>query len=166
MANYGTAAGFRIYHAARDNPLPADAADDDYVTAKLLKASEWIDGRYRPGFGGLKVGGRDQVREWARSGAFDVYGYAISSDSVPTEVENATYEAALKEMNSPGVLAVDWTPTRYKSAAVVGAVSVTYATFNGVLDLQTHFAIVDQILSAILCSGQMSSPLSGPTARV
>jgi hypothetical protein len=69
-------------------------------------------------------------------------------------------------MNSPGVLAVDWTPARYKSASVVGAVSVTYATFNSVLDLQTHFAIVDQILSPILYSGQMSSPLSGPTTRV
>jgi hypothetical protein len=163
---YGTAAGFRIYHAARDNPLPADAADDDYVEAKLLKASEWIDGRYRCGFGGLKVGQRAQIRDWPRSAAFDIFGYSIASDVVPTEVENATYEAALKEMNSPGVLSVDYTPPRYKSATVVGAVSVTYNSFNGVLDLQTHFAIVDQILSPILTGMGLTSSLSGSVARV
>lgn len=163
---YGTAAGFRIYHGARDNTLPADAADDDYITARLLKASEWIDGRYRPGFGGSKVGQREQVREWPRSAAFDVYGYLIASDSVPTETENATYEAALKEMDSPGVLTVDYTPPRYKSASVVGAVAVTYNTFNGVLDLQTHFMIVDQILSPILTGRAVVSSLSGSVSRV
>jgi hypothetical protein len=163
---YGTAAGFRLYHAARDNAVPIEAADDDYVVSRLLKASEWIDGRYRTGFGGLKVGQRLQVRDWPRSGAYDTFGYSIASETVPTEVENATYEATLKEMSNPGVLSVDYTPPRYKSVSVTGAVSVTYASFAGVSDLQTHFAIVDQILSPILTGCGMVSPLSGSAQRV
>lgn len=165
MDFYGTADGLRAYCAQRDIDLPPDAAEDDFVNSKLLLASETLDGRYRPQFPGLKVGMRAQIREWPRNAAYDRYGYPVSNESVPLEIINATYELAIREMKSPGVLAADYTPNPYKSVSVDGAVSVQFATFNEAGDIQTQFVTVDQILSALLCD-LGSSPLSGSTCRV
>lgn len=162
---YGTAAGFRAYHIARGNDVPAEAADDETVEEWLLVSSEWLDARYQSSFPGLKVGMRDQVREWPRNSAFDIYGYAILSTSVPREVINATYEAALRESASPGSLSVDYTPSKYKRASVDGAVSVEFAGFNSAWDAQKQIPIVDQILYPILTGSGNVSALSGDVVR-
>lgn len=162
---YGTAAGFRVYHVARGNDVPAEAVDDDVVLEWLLVASEWLDGRYQASFPGLKVGMRAQLREWPRNSAFDIYCYAISSATVPREVENATYEAALRQGVEAGSLSVDYTPGKYKRAAVDGAVSVEYAAFNSAWDTQKQISIVDTILYPILTGNGNVSALSGSTVR-
>jgi hypothetical protein len=162
---YGTVTGFRTYHAARNNLVPGTATDD-VVTAALLVASEWMDARYLDVFGGTKMGMRDQVREWPRSGVVDHYGYAVSSLAVPREIENATYEIALKQISKPGVLAIDLAPGKYKAVAISGAVSVTYNQFNSAADLQIQFAIVDQIVSSLIgCTSTVVSPYSGDALR-
>lgn len=146
--NYGTVEGYRAYCIAR-NSLNSNEADDKIQSA-LLVASEWIDATYRASFPGLKVGLREQVREWPRTGAQDVYGYAISEKSIPVEIENATYEAAHREIASTGSLSVDYTPSKYKTASVNGAVSVEYRQFDAALESQTKIIIIDQILQPIL----------------
>lgn len=146
--NYGTVNGYRVYCSARNN-LHSNESDDKILSA-LLVASEWLDATYRASFPGLKVGLREQEREWPRTGATDVYGYAISENSVPTEVENATYEATHREIDNPGSLSVDYTPAKYKSASVQGAVSVEYRQFDSAMEAQTRINVVDQILSPVL----------------
>ena len=163
MPDYGTVAGFRAYHIARGRNT--DEWDDDEVEAAKLIASEWLDGRYRGQFPGLKVGQRAQVREWPRNGGVDRDGYAIPAGSVPAEVENATYEATLRQLATPGSLSVDWTPPKYKRASVDGAVSVEYAMFAGAADVQTRFIVIDDILATILTGCGDTSSLSGATAR-
>lgn len=155
--NYGTVSGYRVYCDAR-NSLNSNEADDK-IEAALLVASEWIDATYRASFPGLKVGMRAQVREWPRTGAQDIYGYEISQNSVPTEIENATYEAAHREIASPGSLSVDYTPAKYKSAQVDGAVSVEYRHFDSAAEAQVRIQIVDQILRPVLTGrlGMLSS---------
>lgn len=167
MADYGTNDGFRAYHTARGNPV-TQFADEAALTAARLVASEWVDGKYRTMFGGWKVGQRAQVREWPRSAASDRDGYPIPASSVPVEMENATYEAAYKQLTKPGALNKDWTPPKYKRASVDGAVSVEYVTFNSASDTQTRFAVIDAILQPILTATGASSfaALSGPSARV
>jgi hypothetical protein len=168
MSFYGTAAGFRVYHEARGRDVSgALFVDDDDVEASLLVAAEWLDGKYGSLFSGLKVGAREQVREWPRNGSIDRYGYAIAADVAPVEVINATYEAAYKDRITPGSLSVDWTPGKYKRVSIDGAVSVEYMQFNSVFDLQTRIAMVDQILAPIL-TGSLGgySGLSGAIARV
>lgn len=162
---YGTAAGFRAYHVARGNDVPAEAVDDDTVNEWLLVGSEWLDGRYQSSFPGLKVGMREQLREWPRYDAQDVYGYYIPSDAVPREMINATYEAALREGVSTGSLSVDYTPNKYKRAAVDGAVSVEFAGFNSAWDTQKQIPIIDQILYPILTGSGNVSALSGSVVR-
>lgn len=159
---YGTDAGFRTYHTARGSDVVAFT--DPAIAAARLVASEWLDSRYKRSFPGLKVGQRSQIREWPRTGAIDSNGYVIVSDSIPTEVENATYEAALRQLISPGSLSVDWTPNKYRRASVDGAVSVDYREFSSAAEVQTQFAIIDEILSVITCADD-SSPLSGGVCR-
>lgn len=163
MADYGTVAAFRTYHTARNRDVSSylDAAVE---SAKLI-ASEWIDARYRMSFDGRKVGMRDQVREWPRVGALDANGYVIAAALVPTEVENATYEATLKQLITVGSLSQDWTPTKYKRASVDGAVSVDFTSFSTVREVQTRFAVIDEILSPILTGRGDDAPFSGPAYR-
>lgn len=162
MDYYGTTAGFRAYHAARGNDVPAEAIDDDTVLEWLLVASEWLDARYA--FPGLKIGQREQVRDWPRHSAFDRYGYAIVG--IPREVENATYEIALRQGTVPGSLTLDYSPSKYKSVSIDGAISVTYANYSSAMDVQTHFGIVGQILAPILTSSGGGSAYSGAINRV
>lgn len=149
-AFYGTASGFRAYLTARGITLPADSGDDIVVNAKLVVGSEWLDARFRSMFPGRKTGGRSQEREWPRTGASDEEGYAIDSVTVPIEVEYATYEATLRDMNQPGILSTDYTPNKYKRAAVAGAVSVEYAAFNSGTEAQIQLQAVVDILSRLL----------------
>lgn len=163
MPDYGTLIGFTTYHTARGRDVSA-YIDADVEAAKLI-ASEWIDSRYRASFGGSKVGSRDQVREWPRTGAMDVHGYNIDSVSIPTEIENAAYEATLKHLTSVGSLSVDWVPPKYKRASVDGAVSVDFAMFDSASDAQIRFKIVDEILAPILTGSGSFASLSGSTYR-
>lgn len=160
---YGTVNGYKAYTTERNITRPSD--DDNIIQAALIVASEWLDAIYRSSFPGLKVGQRDQQREWPRTGAQDVYGYSIPSDSVPREIEYATYEASLREMTTPGCLSRDYTPPRYKQASVTGAVSVTYSSFDSVRDAQIKFQKIDEHLSTILRADR-DSGLVGSANRV
>lgn len=158
---YGTPAGYAAYHAARDNTVPARDALE--LEADLLVASEWIDARFRASFGGLKLSGRDQIREWERTSAYDIHGNLISG--VPREIEHATYEAAAIHGAAPGSLSVNFTPGKYKSASVEGAVSVEFASFASASDVQTDFARINEILTPILTGTGAGSSLSGTSMR-
>lgn len=162
---YGSIAGLMAYLLARGRDAPI-LSDDEYAAA-LLVASEWIDAVYGRAFPGYKVGMRSQVRQWPRAGAYDVNAYVIPSDSVPVEVENATYEAAVRHAETPGSLSQDFTPGKYKSAAISGAVSVTFADFQSASDARTEYVLINQILAPILTgNGGGLSSLSGRVERV
>lgn len=162
MPDYGTVAAFRAYHTARGRDTTA--YDDTEVEAAKLITSEWIDAKYRAGWPGLKLGQREQVRDWPRTGGFDVNGDSISSESVPTEVDDATYEGTLRELQTPGALSVDYTPSKYTRVSIDGAISVAYADRSAV-DVQTQFQVIDQILSPILTGYGAVSGLSGKVGR-
>lgn len=146
--HYGTGDGFRAYWTARGDTVNGVAVDAAVIPA-LVVASNWIDGAYFGEFGGLKVGQRAQLLEWPRSGVQDTYGYYIDSAVVPREVENATYEAALRQLQTPGVFFKDYTQSKYKAASVTGAVSVQYRDGNA-MDFQTQLPIVAAILHPLL----------------
>lgn len=158
---YGSLDGFKTYHTERGRTITSYS--DPTIAAKLIVASEWLDAKYRSSFRGTKIGGRSQAREWPRSGVIDVNDYVVASNTVPIEIEQATYEATLRELQSAGSLAVDYTPSKYKSAAVSGAVSVTYADRDG-HTAQTHFVQIDMILSALIHGGS-SNVLCGSSTR-
>lgn len=161
---YGTLAASKTYHAARTNPEWAAASDADLLAA-LLIASEWIDARYRSKFPGVQYAGRSQVRAWPRSGAVDVDGWSVDPLTVPPEIENATYEAALREIITPGSLSVDFNATKnIKSVSIDGALSVTYTGATDAYSAQIVIPAVDSALSKIL-TGYGASSIAGQSYR-
>ena len=160
---YGTIEGFKTYHSERGHSLPAIFADDDEIASALLVASEWLDSRFRSEFPGTKIGGREQEREWPRDKAHDIHGELLSG--VPREVEYSTYEAAAIQGANPGALSVNWTPGKYKSVSIDGAVSVVYASISSVFEAQTQFAIIDEILSMILTGAGAGASYVGQSVR-
>ena len=164
MPDYGTVAGFRTYHGDRGRTVDSGTYSDADVDAAKLIASEWIDGAYWSSFPGSKVSGRDQTREWPRTGVVDKDGYAVDDATVPPEIEYATYEATLRELQSAGALSKDYTPSKYRRVAISGSVSVDYEN-RQVTDIQTQFKIINEILAPILSRYASLSSLSGSTGR-
>jgi len=109
VATYGTIGDATSYYTARGTQAPWEAADDSVKTAKLQVATDWIDRHYGSKFPGSKVGGRSQVLQWPRVRAYDANGELIANDEIPVEVVNATYEAAYRELITPGSLSPDYT---------------------------------------------------------
>lgn len=168
---YGNPADCKQYALDHSMPVPASWATDDGVAADLLLASEFIDGRYGPQFSGTKSAGRSQVRMQPRYGQWDRDGYGIANPdglTLPREILFATYEAAWRSGTTPGSLIVDFTPSKYLSVRIEGALQVEYNAQNVAADIQTQFTKIDQILAPILTGlgiGSMSG-LSGYAKRV
>lgn len=160
MAYYGTADGFQAYHTARGRDASEYTTDETNVA--LLVASEWLDGAFGYRWPGYKVGDRQQqVRDWPRSWVQDREGYPVSAEFVPAEIENATYEAALRHLQDPTVLQVDYTPNRYKRVSIEGSVSAEYLSLTAE-QVQVQFPVIGQILAPILeGNGGVSSITSG-----
>lgn len=162
MSIYGTLAASKTYHTDRGNTAWAAGADAD-LTIALQRGTEFIDHQFV--FPGFKVDGRDQVREWPRFDVIDREGFGVSSLTVPIEVENATYEAALRELASPGSLTPDVTLTaQVKRQKVEGAVEVEFTGAAGIAAAMPVITIINGILAPIM--GGQQSGLSGLTNRV
>ncbi len=163
MSHYGTLAGANAYHTARGNTHWNGS--DAHKTAALVRATDYIDVTFRDQFPGEKTGLRTQEREWPREWATDVDGEAIGVNEIPIEVINATYEAALRELVTPGSLMPDITlGKQIKSASVDGAVSVEYAGTTGVQGMVPTVLAVGGILARIL-TGYARSSLAGTAVR-
>lgn len=164
MSIYGTLAASKTYHAARGNAAWTDGAEDEALEIALQRGTEFIDQRYS--FPGNKVGGRDQERQWPRYGVVDNEGYSVNAAIVPVEVESAAYEAALRELVSPGSLTPDVTLTsQVKREKVEGAVEVEYVGASGVDAARPVITIISGILAPIL-TGKQTSRLSGVSTRI
>ncbi len=166
---YGSVADSKAYFDARGvTGWDDDGTDDATLAAVLLRATEFIDGRYVGMFPGIKVGMRAQIREWPRSAAYDRDYYPIPPDEIPVEVIHATYEAALREKQSPGTLTPDIDfSARRESVRVEGAVSVTYSSLPMRAEVYRKIiTIVDQIISRVLTGQGNTSSLSGAARRV
>ena len=164
--SYGTLADSKTYHAARGNTAWA-AGSDPNLTIALLRGSEFIDFTYRGRFPGYKTLLRDQVREWPRNPAWDIELNSISSTTIPVEVEYASYEAALRELATPGILTPDIIPgEQIKRARVDGAVEVEYVGVVGVQGMRTMLTIIGGILAPVLTGTGTGSSLAGRSVRI
>lgn len=122
MAGYGTNEGFTDYATASGYTVPVGD-----IGAARQRGSTYIDGTYGDSFSGVPAGGVEQERAWPRIDA-TAYGSVLASDIVPVRVVNASYEAALIELQSPGSLsAVVSGSSLVKREKVEGAVEVEYA---------------------------------------
>lgn len=164
---YGSAAEFETYHEARGRTIPG-TWDGTYIEAALLVASEWIDGKYGDRFYGYPTGGYEQDRQWPRTLAYTNTWpvYVFATDQIPTEVKEATYEAAWREATTQGSLNVDFTPSKYNSISVDGAVYVNYNNSLDVTDVQKQIQVIELILKPLFDPKRNTSGLSGGSSRV
>ncbi|RZZ90601.1 DnaT-like ssDNA-binding protein [Pseudoxanthomonas winnipegensis] len=157
---YGTLQGADAYHLARGNAAWAAGAEAAR-TAALVRATDYIDGRYRyqlPSgiwqsmFTGVRTDGRAQPNEFPRTGAVDYDGNALPSDEVPVEVVNATYEAALRELTAPGSLSPDFVSSEQVTREKVGPIEVSYgsSTAAGAPPNRPVIPAIDEILAPLL----------------
>jgi hypothetical protein len=164
---YGSAAAFRSYFDARGSDIPG-TWDDPTVDAALLVASEWLDNIYGKMFSGWKTGGFDQDREWPRSTAWaNTYPtHFFQSTDIPDRIKSAAYEAAFRQLTTPGSLMVDYKPGKYRSVSVEGAIRVEYNTSLSATDIQTQIGVIDSLLWPLLTGeGAGMSTLSGGSTR-
>lgn len=154
---YGTLEGALAYHTARNNDAWLNAPDspdspDDYRYAALMRGSDYIDAVYGSRYPGSRTDGRAQDRPWPRKNATDQEGNEIADDEVPVEIEQATYEAALRELESPGSLLPDYIAAeRVRRERVEGAVEIEYSDkFQGAAGAIPVVSLIDGILEPLL----------------
>ena len=157
---YGSVAAADAYHLARANA--AWVGDEAAKQAALIRASAYIDGKYQSQnscgrweslFSGTKTGGRAQALQWPRTGASDTEGHAIPADEVPIEIEQAAYEAALREIALPGSLSPDYVAARSIKREKVGPLETEFAVSDassGAGSVRPVITIVDELLATLL----------------
>jgi hypothetical protein len=153
--SYGTLAEAYDYHAARGNSewtdTPASPADPDQEAA-LVRATSYIDGRYGSRFPGVKKNGRAQALAWPREDAIDNDGFDIEDDEVPSEVKKATFEAALRELASPGSLNPDVVMTDRVKSEKVDVIAIEYASSSSAEDSIPVVNAIDDLLAVLVGS--------------
>ena len=151
--SYASLATALTYHAAMGNAAWA-ASTDTLREPALRRATLWTDATYRNRWTGYRVNRRAQALDWPRFGVADWEGNAVDSATIPLEVVNATCEAALRELVTPGSLAPDYVASGQVASAAAGPVSVTFKTASGSATVQPILTVVDGILARLL--GQRS----------
>jgi hypothetical protein len=147
---YGTATASDNYHADRGNSAWAAATAANRLIARQ-RGTDYVDRSFRNRFPGLRTSDHTQIEEWPRTGAtYYRTGESISSSVVPVEIENATYEAALRELATPGILLPDYTPSKQVTQQTVGPITTKFAVAGAPSDAVPVVTQIAGILSGIL----------------
>ena len=163
MSNfYGTLAAADTYHSDRGNTTWTGT--DEAKNIALLRGSEYIDQAFRSSFPGYKTLLRSQLREWPRAWAVDIAGNSLDSTVVPVEAEKASYEAALRELVTPGSLLPDYAPGTQQKRVKVDVIEVEYSAPHGAASVLPIIAIIRGILAPIL-TGSGTSGVAGRAVR-
>ncbi|MCK2149528.1 hypothetical protein MYE70_10665 [Marinobacter alexandrii] len=155
MPGYGDDAGFQAYADANGYTVPAGT-----VAAARLRGSVYLDGHYYRRWPGQPTDGIDQERSWPRKGAVDRYGNAIPSSEVPQRVINASYEAALLEMKTPGFFSKTFTEAERKVLTQVQNIRWTVTgESKGDRANSLTSTVIDNILAPILVPNDLPAAL-------
>lgn len=148
------------YHVSVGNAAWA-ASTTPNKEAAIIRATAWIDAQFGTRFAGRKAQGRIQLLAWPRGWAMDSEGYPIAGDSIPAEVQNATAEAALRELASPGSLSPDLERGGAIKSVQAGSVAVEYMAGASA---KTTFTKIEGLLGPVLATGSASG-LCGKSVR-
>lgn len=147
--SYASLVEASAYHSARGNATWTGS--DTLKEAALIRATQWIDGRYGDLWPGIRWKLRGQALDWPRVEASDRDGTVLDYDTIPVEVLNATCEAALRELVTPGSLSPDVTPGTAKVLTEVKGIKWTplraSASAN---DMTLTITAVDRALAPLI----------------
>ncbi len=152
---------FKAYCDERGNDY-SDYTDDELNEA-IIRGNFFLSNSFN--WAGYRVQGRDQALAFPRSGLVDHEDYAVPSDEVPTELQQATAECALREAATVGALTPDYTPSERLEAVKVGPLNVKYDMSR--LDAESArpiMLIVRDLIGPFLTQGS-GSRLQGEVTR-
>lgn len=136
---------------------------DEQTEQALRRGTRWIDSTYGPRFVGQPTS-VTQALEWPRTGA-TWRGSTLPVDAIPSQVKNATSEAAWRELTTPGSLSPDYVAAERVVREKVGELEVQYSDkITSASDALPVISIIDGILAGLLTS--KGSILFGLVARV
>lgn len=133
---------YRTAMYATSGSEPVEAVD-----AALRRATRYIDANYA--FVGYPTHGSQQALAWPRTvlGPNSTYVYAL--DYMPREVKNATIEAAIRELASPGSLLADENPSQRVIRQKVGPIETQYSDRGAA---QVRITLIDRMISDLVSS--------------
>lgn len=137
------------YHARIGNAAWAGA--DEVKEPAIVRATSFLSNAYV--WQGLRRRGRDQALAWPRTQVFDQEGYSVAFDAIPTEVQQAVAEIALRELAAPGAMTPDYTPSERVKREQFGPVAFDY-------DLSRTDA--ESVRPVLLVVRDLIGPLLGP----
>lgn len=148
--SYASVAEADAYHLDRANAAWAAAVPADKEAA-LIRATQWLDGRYGDQWPGIRWKLRAQALDWPRVEAYDRDGTVVDYQTIPPEVVDATCEAALRELATPGVLSPDVTPGTAKVLTEVKGIKWTpLRAAAGAEDMSLTITAVDRALAPLI----------------
>jgi hypothetical protein len=101
--------------------------------------------------------------EWPRAAAYDVNGWLIPDDEIPKEVMQATFEAAIRELTSPGTMMPDLERGGEIQSIRAGSVGITYSQNASA---KTVFTLIDGIIAPLLSgTGGSNGGMFGQAVR-
>lgn len=167
--SYVTRAECDAYHAEMGNsawtPRPTSPAspqpEEPLGDAAIIRATRAIDRIYGPRFKGIRTHFSTQPLEWPRNGVvlYESLGAieetvesaadsnTIEDDVIPTMLKQAIYEAALRELASPGSMTPDLDRGGEIKRVQAGPVAVEYKDSAPATTLRTSISgIIAQLL--------------------
>jgi len=150
------------YHSSMGNT--AWTGDDTIVKEPAIRrATAFLSNSYN--WKGNRVNGRDQALAWPRAGVVDQDGYGIGSNEIPTELQNAVAEIALRELVTPGTMNPDFTQSAMVKREKVASLEVEYLNSSTSADAQRPvLLVVRDMISQFLVNGG-TNRFSGRTVR-
>lgn len=147
--SFATVAFADAYHLAMGNTTWAGA-----TLAKeqaLRRATAVLDGYSWAGF---RTHGRLQALSWPRSGVVDVEGLGVGTAEIPSGLQKATVELALRELVTPGSLTPDFVAGASVKREKVDVLEVEYANpATSVSDVRPVVTVVAAMVAPYLSSG-------------
>jgi hypothetical protein len=147
LKSYGIKVGF-----------DGDPYEDDVIEQALRRATKWIDGYFRSRLQSYRTNQRKQALEWPRYEVYDASSQAyVLQDEIPRELIEATCEAAIRELQSPGVLSPDLERGGNVRRIAAGSVEIEYSA--GALPTTT-FTKIEELMSGLLKSSSIYSGMA------
>ena len=118
---------FKAYADARGHSY-ADYTDAQIEQA-IIRSTDFLSDSFTwEGFKRNERGNLDgeQSLAWPRSWVEDRNGYSVPNDEIPDEIERATAEIVRRELETPGSMTPDYTPSERVKSERVGPLTVEY----------------------------------------
>lgn len=146
--SYLSEAGADQYFENHGNPAAWTALATPAKEEALRLATQYLDAVYGARWKGERSLAT-QALDWPRNGVSDRDGFAVEDDQVPTAVEDATAEAAIRSLSATLVQDIATPGGIKRQRDKVGPVE-TETEYAGAASQTARFRIIDLILVALV----------------